>query len=145
MIIEFTKKFLFRTPLHILIPCYVLILIIFFSISGILYKSFFSKTQFNVSNSQILSRGITEREVIISNRTFSVIYDYSTNVVPYSGDTNNIVIKIRSANITVFEIVGTNRIQIDGIMRGVIIKTGNFDKQSDEFYVFKALLETNQP
>lgn len=93
------------------------------------------------------NRAITERKIVVSNRTFNVQYEYSTNVVPYHGEINtNIPIIIqRRAYVTVFEIIGTNKTQIDGIMRGIIITTGNFDEAIDWFYVLKALSSTNQP
>jgi len=125
--------------------CYVLLFFVLFGIGAAFYHAVtFKETQLNIANNGLLSREITEREITVSNRDFSVRYEYSTNVVPYSG-TNAIVIKIRMANVDVFEIVGTNRNKIDGTMRGIIVKTGNFDRETDRFYVLKALASTNLP
>ena len=138
MITNFSiKRFLLKTL------CSIVLFATLCGIGGILYQSFLLKTQPNIANSQLLSRAITEREIVVSNRTFSVKYEYSTNVVPYTGPTNIITVTIRRAVIDVFEIIGTNRVQIDGTMRGNIVMTGNFDKQSDKFYVLKALASTN--
>jgi len=144
MITDFTKRFLFKTPLHILIPCYILLSIFFGSIGGIIYQTCFVKNEVVSQVSQTRANAITEREIVVSNRTFRVSYEYTTNVIPYVG-TNSIVIKIRRANINVYEVVGGSTNKIDGTMGGIIIKTGNFDKQSDEFYVLKALASTNTP
>lgn len=134
------SRFLFRIPFHILLPCYILLFLILASVCGISHQFIPSKE--NIANNQFLSRAI-EREIVISNRTFSVCYDYSTNIVFYVGDTNTITLKIRNANIRVYEIVGTNRTKIDGTMGGVIIMNTNFDNVSDTFYVLKALSSTN--
>ena len=153
MLTDFARRFLFRTPLHILIPCHILLSILLGSIGGIIYQTCFVKnepvkneisSQVGQEASQTRANAITEREIVVSNRNFRVSYEYTTNVTHYTG-TNSIVIRIRRANVSVYEMVGGSTNKIDGTMNGIIIKTGNFDKQSDEFYVLKALAATNIP
>ena len=125
-----------------IISCWILLFLIISSFGGIFYHSFLKP---NIVENNIFSRATTattNRTIVVSNRNFSVQYEYTTNTIPYHGDAD-VHILIKDASVKVYEIVGVNTNKIDGTMKGIIPLSGGLNSNMDRYYVLRANGWTN--
>ena len=127
--------------------CYILLFLVLSSF-GVIFYHFIPNPNIvekpNIAEGYLFSRAmiITNREIIVSNRNFSVQYQFPTNTIPYDGG-SNVHILIKDATIKVDEIVGINTNKIDGTMKGIIPLTGGLNSNVDRYYVLRANGWTN--